>query len=101
MEARRPDISDFAGRLGEGFRLGLGDGQTLRLELIEVKDRGRSSVGGPDRSCYTLLFRSPGENRFAPQRAYLIDHDDLGTLEIFLVPRGPDGKGMTYEAVYN
>jgi hypothetical protein len=24
-------------------------------------------------------------------------HDEMGTYEIFLVPVGPDGKGMVYE----
>ncbi len=101
MEPRRPDVVDFAARRGEAFRMRLGDDQTLALELIEVQDRGRSAVGGPDRSCYALLFRSPGENRFAPQRVYTLEHDALGAIEMFLVPRGPDGQGMTYEAIYN
>ncbi len=101
METERPEISDFAPRCGETFRLQLDGGQVLPLELVDVHDRGRSAVGGPDRSCYALLFRSPGESRFAPQRTYTLEHDALGTIEMFLVPRGPDGKGMTYEAVYN
>jgi hypothetical protein len=101
MTAARPDITDFAGRVGESFRLDLGGGQSLALELVEVHDRGRSTVGGPDRSCFNLLFRSPGEQRFAPQRIYTVAHDVLGPLEMFLVPRGPDAVGMTYEAIYN
>jgi hypothetical protein len=101
MTPRRPEVDEFAPRLGQAFRLQLGDGQVLALELVEVKDRGRCAVGGPDRSCYTLLFRSPGENRFAPQRTYTVEHDALGALDMFLVPRGPDGQGMTYEAIYN
>ncbi len=101
MTPRRPEIDDFAPRLGQTFRLQLGGGQALSLELVEVKDRGRSSVGGPERSCYALLFRSPGEDRFVPQRTYTVEHDALGAVEMFLVPRGPDGRGMTYEAIYN
>jgi len=27
-------------------------------------------------------------------------HDELGAYEIFLVPVGPDGKGMVYEAIF-
>lgn len=101
MANERPEISDFEGRLGERFRLDLGGGQTLALDLVEVRDNGRTSVGGPDRSCFALLFRSPGERRFAPQRIYIVEHDALGALEMFLVPRGPDALGMTYEAIYN
>ena len=101
MAAGRPEITDFAGRVGESFRLDLGGGQALALELVEVLDRGRTAVGGPDRSCFALLFRSPGEKRFAPQRIYGVEHAALGRIEMFLVPRGPDAAGMTYEAIYN
>lgn len=101
MARERPEITEFAGRIGEQFRMQLGGGQALALELVEVRDNGRSAVGGPDRTCFALLFRSPGEQRFAPQRIYTVEHDALGALDMFLVPRGPDGHGMTYEAVYN
>lgn len=102
MPLARPEITDFAGRVGERFRMQLGDGQALELELVEVKDNGRSSAGGPERTCFALLFRNPGEKRrFAPQRIYTLEHDALGALDVFLVPRGPDAHGMTYEAVYN
>lgn len=101
MSSARPEITDFAGRVGETFHLDLGGGQALALELVEVHDRGRTAVGGPERSCFALLFRSPGEKRFAPQRIYGLEHEALGRIEMFLVPRGPDGLGMTYEAIYN
>jgi hypothetical protein len=101
METRRPEIDEFSARRGETFRMQLGGDQVLALELVEVHDRGRSAVGGPDRSCFALLFRSRGENRFAPQRTYTVEHEALGAIEMFLVPRGPDGQGMTYEAIYN
>lgn len=101
MTTTRPEISDFSGRVGESFRMDIGAGQALMLELVEVHDRGRTAVGGPDRSCFALLFRSPGETRFAPQHIYVLEHAVLGRLEMFLVPRGPDRAGMTYEAIYN
>ena len=50
-------------------------------------------------SAYFLGPRSPA----LPQRIYTVDHDQLGTLDLFLVPLGPDPKtgGMLYEAVFN
>ena len=101
MTRPRPEVADFTSRLGQRFRLQLGEGQELELELVDVKDHGRSSAGGPERSCFALLFRSPGERRFAPQHTYRVEHEALGALDMFLVPRGPDGQGMTYEAIYN
>lgn len=101
MTRERPEITDFAGRIGERFRMQLGGGQAVELELVEARDKGRTAIGGPDRSCFALLFRSPGEKRFAPQSTYSVEHEALGALEMFLVPRGPDALGMTYEAIYN
>lgn len=101
MARERPEITDFAGRIGERFRLRLGGGQAVELELVEARDNGRTAIGGPDRSCFALLFCSPGEKRFAPQSTYTVEHDTLGELDMFLVPRGPDAHGMTYEAIYN
>jgi len=93
----RLDVGEFQSRLGQEFCLGLGAGAELRLELTAVRDLGRRS----DLSTYALEFRSPGERRHAPQGTYRLTHAELGTLEVFLVPIGPDTEGMRYEAVFN
>ena len=36
-----------------------------------------------------------------PQGTYKVEHEKLGTLEIFLVPIGPDKEGLCYEAIFN
>jgi len=37
-----------------------------------------------------------------PQATYTLEHTELGELDIFLVPVGPDGGGrQQYEAVFN
>ena len=47
-----------------------------------------------------LLFRGPREPVF-PQRIHVLSSPDAGNMHIFLVPIGPDDKGMRYEAVFN
>jgi len=97
----RLDVSAFAGRVGEAFRVRFHDGSVLALELVEVQDLGaRPTESGP-LSTYALRFRSPGEKRFAPQGTYRIEHDAFDLLEVFLVPLGPDEIGMRYEAIFN
>jgi hypothetical protein len=47
---------------------------------------------------FSLLFLvdpDPG----APQQIFSMRHPDLGTFDLFLVPLGPDERGMRYEAV--
>ena len=36
-----------------------------------------------------------------PQGMYDIEHEELRTLSLFMVPIGPDREGMGYEAVFN
>jgi len=35
-----------------------------------------------------------------PQRTYDLVHPELGTLQIFIVPLGPQGGEMRYEAIF-
>ena len=67
--------------------------QAFALELVEVNEANYS----PRLENFSLLFRGPIAP-VLPQRIYRLDHDTLGSMEIFLVPLGPDGQGMQYEA---
>ncbi len=97
----RLDVGEFQSRTGQEFRLDLGGGNDLKLELATVRDLGRRAAPSGELSTYSLVFRSPGERRHAPQGTYRLTHAELGTLEVFLVPIGPDAAGMRYEAVFN
>jgi hypothetical protein len=93
-------LATFEPRLGESFRIALDDGQSLDVELVEAA----ASWGGAPPSegrgePFSIVFRGPYEP-VLPQRIYRIEHDELGALEIFLVPIGPDESGMRYEAVF-
>ena len=62
--------------------------------------RQPSAVGPAGRrEPFNLLFRGP-RSPYARQGTHRLEHDRLGTLEIFLVPLGPDATGMRYEAVF-
>ena len=36
-----------------------------------------------------------------PRNIYEIEHEKMGALSLFIVPIGPDGEGLRYEAVFN
>ena len=40
-------------------------------------------------------------DRLLQQGMYQLQHDQLGALELFLVPVGRDHEGLYYEAVFN
>ena len=91
--------SDFFERVGEEFRVATSE-VAVALVLSEVTDLARPEGPSPRRKPFSLIFRGP----FRPplvQRIWPLEHSALGTLEIFLVPIGPDGQGMRYEAVFN
>lgn len=71
------------------------------LELIEVKRLGASRAGSSsvERAPFSLVFRDSTAD-VLPQSIYRLEHETLGTLEIFLVPIGPDEQGMRYQAIF-
>ncbi|HEX9189876.1 MAG TPA: hypothetical protein VGB87_22560 [Vicinamibacteria bacterium] len=91
---------DFARHLGTPFRLRLPSGEALDLTLVEATLHPDRSAVAARRKGFSLVFRDarPGH---LPQGTYRLDHEEMGTLEIFLVPIGPLEGGMGYEAVFN
>jgi hypothetical protein len=96
-------VDAFQSRVGETFRIRPRPDHELEAELIEARALG----GGPERAGAALRRRVPFALSFRtsltallPQRIYEVVHEEMGTYEIFLVPVGPDGKGMVYEAIF-
>lgn len=101
MDLYRLAKDDFDPHVGDRFELDLGADATLALELVSTHALSADTVEGSQRAPFALVFRSPGESRHAPQQVYTLRHAELGELEIFLVPIGPDEDGMRYEAVFS
>jgi hypothetical protein len=59
--------------------------------------RGAATAGR--RTPFALLFGGPLQP-IMPQRTYTLDHERLGSFELFIVPIGPEGAMMRYEAVF-
>ena len=82
----------FSPRLRERFTL-VDAGDPLELELVEVTELGPAT---PERrGPFSLVFRGPNRSTL-PQRISRLEHAELGTFELFLVPIGPG----EYEAVF-
>jgi hypothetical protein len=93
----------FTDCLGHRFRLDYGAASPLEVELIEAAgfpERLAHDGQPARRQAFSLIFRGP-KAVVLPQRIYRLENDDLGTLEIFLVPIGPDSIGMRYQAIFN
>ena len=103
--AAEVDLSDltlarFAPLVGSTFSVALGAPWDLRLELAEVAAlSSQTSFTGALRAPFRLIFHGPTQP-VHPQATLPLEHPQLGRLEIFLVPIGPDAIGMRYEAIF-
>lgn len=88
----------FEEQLNTPFRIHFGGEAPLEVVLFEV--RLHEAHGGPRKQPYSVYFRGPHQP-ILPQAIYRVEHEQIGPMEIFLVPIGPDAQGMRYEAVFN
>jgi hypothetical protein len=92
-------LSDFSGCLQQRFRVAVGEA-SLDLQLVAADPLGGSEPAPGRRHPFSLIFLGPPAP-LLPQRIYQLENDALGALEIFLVPIGPDGAGLRYEAIFS
>ena len=86
----------FEPRVGETFTAtpSLG-GEQLEMTLSSLEESPYARPGHP---AFSLLFHASGTGHL-PQQIFTLEHEELGELSLFLVPLGPDGDRMRYEAV--
>ena len=94
----------FANRIGEAFEAVTASGKG-HLDLV-LSACDESQHGSPEelreqlgRVPFSLVFHAPERDRYAPQQIFTLRHPELGEFELFMVPLGPDDRGMQYQAV--
>lgn len=90
----RSTFEDCAARR---FKLESEQGQ-IELELKEAVDVGTKPENA-QRQPFAVTFEGPSEP-VLPQQIYTLDNDELGSIELFLVPVASDDQGTEYEAVF-
>ena len=88
----------FSEQMGTRFRVHVEGAGSMDVELCEVILH--EPHDGPRQQPFSVHFRGHPKS-YLPQSIYRLEHERMGTLEIFLVPVGPDAGGMIYEAVFN
>ena len=90
--------SDFSPYLKQSFSICLEGGEPIDLELVSVTEAGPRSR--PEaRQPFSLHFLGPVSSRYLQQHIYSLEHRQMGTLDLFLVPLGPERGRMRYEAI--
>lgn len=96
MAEANPSHAAFAAAVHTQFKLQPEAAQPVELELVHVSEL----QSAPRQEIFSVLFRGPLETPLA-QRTYQLEHLQMGTLELFIVPVGMDDQGYEYEAVFN
>jgi hypothetical protein len=93
-------VTAFAPHLNQVFRADNGPGGAVELELIEAK--ALPVRPGAPREPFSLIFRGPSGVPLE-QTIYRLSHDELGELDLFLVPLGSEGdpEGLHYQSLFN
>ena len=89
--------ADFDNLVDREMPLEIG-AQTTTATLREVRTLKSPSPRGGEP--FALLFHVPADIP-AMQGTHRLEHPTLGCLELFLVPIGPIGAVMRYEAIFN
>ena len=92
--------ADFLPYVNGIFRVRLEGIEPIELELVRVTEAGSRS-GPQARPPFSLHFLGPVSPRHLVQHIYRLEHEQMGALELFLVPLGPTQGRMQYEAIFN
>jgi hypothetical protein len=95
----------FDNCVGQNFVLTGDTGEPVEALLVSAVGVGQPTRPGQHVAvgeAFSLVFCAPADRRLG-QGLYQVEHADVGRLQIFMVPIGPDpqGRGMRLEAVFN
>lgn len=90
---------DFESLIDNSLKIHFNDDYILQAEVIAVSDG--MTYAESIRTPFSVIFRTDQKNQYFEQGTYPVIHPKKGSIPIFLVPLGPDDKGMKYEAVFN
>lgn len=103
MDVADVTVETFAGREGQRFWIAFSDAE-LDLTLASVTRAPEHFSRTDKREPFSVIFHGTLEH-VIPAQMWPVQHEELGTLEMFLGPVGPateEGvEAMRYEAVFN
>jgi hypothetical protein len=88
--------STFSGQLHTNFMVETVNGTPLALQLVEIVEKETPA----NVELFSLLFQGPAAPRL-PQQIHTLQHEKLGTFQIFLTAVEGNHQSITYEAVFH
>jgi len=90
---------EFSQHVNTNFQLVNGDSK-IELCLVEVRHYRPQEHEQPGMERFSAFFTGPGE-QYLQQQVYHLSHEQMGEMDIFLVPVSGNQGGYRYEAVFN
>jgi hypothetical protein len=94
------EFETFQDQIGTSYDVDTGPSSSHELILVDVR-RLSSESGNPEnsRDPFSLIFHGPLEP-ILPQGIYRFRRNAAESIEIFIVPIGPENNAMQYEAIF-
>ena len=94
------ELEAFEPLVGQNFRVTPSEGGPFDVVLaaVEATPYGDPSTYNGRKVPFSLLFVAES-GALVPQQICTFAHDEHGETPLFVVPLGPEGGGMRYEAV--
>ena len=92
--------TDFVPYLHQAFRIRLAGVEPIDLELVSVTEADQPPQPGARRP-FSLHFLGPVSSQYLIQHIYRLEHEEMGALELFIVPLGSEEGRMRYEAIFS
>ncbi|HET6230565.1 MAG TPA: hypothetical protein VFE05_10895 [Longimicrobiaceae bacterium] len=92
-------LDAFRPHVGQPFAILVGEDRFMPAHLVAVQPLSNDGDTRRQRTPFSVLFRGPAGGHL-PQDLYRVQSEAMETMELFLVPLGPDADGMLYEAIF-
>lgn len=87
---------EYAACLNTDFMVEVSPELKVSMKLTEVTELSERF----HQQSFSLIFTAP-DNTLAGQGQFSVEHETLGTIELFMVPIGKDSKGMLFQSLFN
>lgn len=95
-QTQLPTRQEFSAAVNSRFEIRANGGESTEFTLVECN----SMISNEQQECYSLLFRGPADQP-PVQNTYSLENEQLGRMELLLVPVKRDESGIYFEAVMN
>jgi hypothetical protein len=92
-------VDTFKPRVGEQFRVIVDETWEMRTVLTDASPWGTYNSAKTKRAPFSLTFIAP-RDAVIPQQIYRVENENMEAFDCFLVPTGPEGDGMGYQAIF-